>query len=255
MINTKSLGIFAGIGFAISFLTGIISKNAFFSVLIKAFVFSIVFAVIAYLISFLFNKFLSDGSSVPDSVVESEHADNHKPVGGIVDVSITDENLEEEEHGPKFFVENNRQSFGAESLSERKNVNLQNNAPKVEIRNDSLNTEKKQIEAEEIVDSSDKSSFKPISLTQTNTNVRSNDVGVEEVIENTSESIDELPDIGNLSIDKKNNEIDDIISDSEFASEGEIPSRAPVFPDGQVADGQDANVMAQAIRTLLSKDN
>lgn len=69
------------------------------------------------------------------------------------------------------------------------------------------------------------------------------------------DEIDELPDISgiDLSAPKFGNDGidgDDIIEDSEFASEGAPSASAAAGSTG----GQDINTMAQAIRTLLAKD-
>ena len=66
--------------------------------------------------------------------------------------------------------------------------------------------------------------------------------------------VDSLPDIEDLDTGKKDGEIGDIINDSEFATSGKSSGGAQ-FPDGQTASTQNADVMAQAIRTILSKDN
>ena len=70
-MNVKLIGGAAGSGFALSFLTGIISGNAVTTVLVKAVIFALIFAVLAALISFLFDKFLADasGSSVSSGSV------------------------------------------------------------------------------------------------------------------------------------------------------------------------------------------
>lgn len=62
--------------------------------------------------------------------------------------------------------------------------------------------------------------------------------------------IDDLPDIGGLDISSSSSN-DDIIEDTDFASEGASPSSVAASDNG----GQNVDTMAQAIRTMLAKDN
>lgn len=70
-----------------------------------------------------------------------------------------------------------------------------------------------------------------------------------------SEDIDELPDIGGIDFSSNPSSLDSssdsVIEDSEFATEGSPRPSAAAADTG----GQNIDTMAQAIRTLLAKDN
>ena len=57
-----------------------------------------------------------------------------------------------------------------------------------------------------------------------------------------------------MSDDVKNNSSGDIINDSDFASSSGNDFGGAVFSDGTESGSQNADVMAQAVRTLLEKD-
>ena len=54
---------------------------------------------------------------------------------------------------------------------------------------------------------------------------------------------------------EKSDGVNDIISDSDFATRGSSSSLGASFPNGTEASAANADVMAQAIRTLLKKDD
>lgn len=69
------------------------------------------------------------------------------------------------------------------------------------------------------------------------------------------EELDELPDIADLGGNPAAAE-EEVIEDSEFAEEGGIKmKRQTELPDGKVADVKDAPIMAEAIRTVLKKED
>ena len=66
------------------------------------------------------------------------------------------------------------------------------------------------------------------------------------------DSIDEFPDMENSVSPLK----DGVVTDSDFASDGKPKGRLSdtVFPDGSMAESKDTGLMAEAIRTILKKE-
>ena len=275
MINVKSVSISAATGFILSFLVGIICRNAFLSVLLRAFISALVFSAVAAGSSFLYSKFLSaDGvPSEPSSRPQSR-------TSGQVDLVIDDDPLEEEENGPKFFVENNRSALQSdakpsapekvdpdedvtEEIAEEaagasdlapvepvESVVSSSAAPvnPVPVAEPEITAPPKAMDA---VPKND-AAFTPVNLAASAPQVSASPEGAP--ADEQLPEVDSLPDIEDLDTGKKDGEIGDIINDSEFATSGKSSGGAQ-FPDGQTASTQNADVMAQAIRTILSKDN
>ena len=275
MINVKSVSISAATGFILSFLVGIICRNAFLSVLLRAFISALVFSAVAAGSSFLYSKFLSQ-----DGVTSEPSSKPQSRTSGQVDLVIDDDPLEEEENGPKFFVENNRsalQSDAKPSAAEKvdpdedvteeiaeeaasvsdstpvepvESVASSSGAPvnPVPVSEPEVTAPPKAMDA---VPKND-AAFTPVNLAASAPQVSSSPEGAP--AEEQLPEVDSLPDIEDLDTGKKDGEIGDIINDSEFATSGKSSGGAQ-FPDGQTASTQNADVMAQAIRTILSKDN
>ena len=272
MINVKSVSISAATGFILSFLVGIICRNAFLSVLLRAFISALVFSAVAAGSSFLYSKFLSQ-----DGVPSEPSSRPQSRTSGQVDLVIDDDPLEEEENGPKFFVENNRsalQSDAKPSAAEKVDpdedvteeiaeeaaavsdstpvepVTPSSSAPvnPVTVAEPEVTAPPKAMDA---VPKND-AAFTPVNLAASAPQVSSSPEGGP--ADEQLPEVDSLPDIEDLDTGKKDGEIGDIINDSEFATSGKS-SGGTQFPDGQTASTQNADVMAQAIRTILSKDN
>ena len=285
-MNGKAIGVAAGLGLTLSFLTGIISKNAFLTVFRNALLFAFIFAVLAAGISFLFEKFLSEGTGQSFTLDLQPKSQKSR---GNVDIVISDDNLEEEDDGPKFFVENNRQGLSQKNYdAEIQNLNsdvsakTENNSSvndiseqkNIDLQTDSSLTEPKELDSPSQLSElqEETKQFVPASVEnvaggqgeQAVASVISQDVPVNagdgsNKVNNFAdgsniESIDSLPDIGEFSEDKKNDSVGDIINDSDFATKGSSASSSTVLPNGTEASSANADVMAQAIRTLLKKD-
>lgn len=285
-MNGKAIGVAAGLGLTLSFLTGIISKNAFLTVFRNALLFAFIFAVLAAGISFLFEKFLSDGTGQSFTLDLQPKSQKSR---GNVDIVISDDNLEEEDDGPKFFVENNRQGLSQknddaeiQNLNSDVSAKTENNSSvndiseqkNIDLQNDSSLTEPKELDSPSQLSElqGETKQFVPASVEnvaggqgeQAVSSVISQDVPVNagdgsNKVNNFAdgsniESIDSLPDIGEFSEDKKNDSVGDIINDSDFATKGSSASSSTVLPNGTEASSANADVMAQAIRTLLKKD-
>lgn len=262
MINQKAIGGFAACGFFLSFLTGIISKNAFLIILLRSFLFAVIFCVLAAGISFLFNKFLADETSLSENSADSSNSKIQK-TGENVNIVVGDDNFEDDDTAPKFFVENNKETFqndeAAGSVTKSQAADLNAESRVAEKPSDS-----------QINSTSEKTSFEPVNLAQMQNVERNNsEVQRQEIPSNKGDSsnkvnsfadgsaidnIDELPDIEDISDSVKNNSNSDIIGDSDFATSGGNGTSGTVFPDGTQANSANASLIAQAIRTALKRD-
>ena len=263
MINFKSVGISAGIGFVLSFLTGIISRNAFGTVLVRALIFALVFAGMAAGISFLYKMFLSDsGESLSGET--SGSASTTPVTGSKVDIVVSDENIEDDDSGPKFHVENNRQG-----LSENPGGAASYEKAPAQTKIQELNG----LSAESVEDvppQEASQSFKPVSLGNSEQIPAMDAINPSNPAHRTEgdkpqtagngainsvDNLQELPEIGDFTDNKQNDE-SDVISDSDFAkSSSSSGGSSALFPDGTNAESKNTDIMAQAIRTLLSSDN
>lgn len=268
MVDPKKLSSFAAVGFVLSFLFGLFSGVGFLHILLRAVIFAVVFAALSILISFLEEKFLS----LPQDLSISEGDAPARPVsGGSVNITIDDDSLPDDDQGPQFTVSENRPSLGSEQLrsdvqrapvqaprpSQTKSEDLESarpmpsEAPSAPSAEESV-SESSVSSAMQSSASQDTPSFQPVNLAQSTQSPAP---------QNESEGgqlkeLSDLPDIGSVSADSPVPAASsEVISDSEFASEGAPVSPAKSFADGSSITTQNASVMAQAIRTILAKEN
>lgn len=278
MMNKKIIGFAAVCGFVLSFLTGMIAKNPVLAILLRSLIFAAVFSVLSFAVSFLFSKFLADDSKgvsfEPDSPQNSPQSKQQK-TGDNVNIVITDEGLEDDESSPKFFVENNRPGLsGNDSKKFQQEEKKQDPSAEKSLAEEKPSSETKN-SASEAKKESQKAEFVPAGLEnlgKANSNPQNsseNSILKKDIPSNAGDSenkvnafadgssienIDELPEIEDLSDDVKNNSSGDIINDSDFASSSGNGFGGAVFSGGTESGSQNADVMAQAVRTLLEKD-
>src|SRR5574344_863315 len=106
MINPKFVCISAAVGFVQS--------------LLRAVIFAAVFALIAVAVTYLYSKFLSDvqTDSAPSAAPDAEEPKAQK-TGGIVDITLDEGSLPDDDQGPQFYVGNNRAALGSEDLTDK----------------------------------------------------------------------------------------------------------------------------------------
>ncbi|WP_027727447.1 hypothetical protein [Treponema sp. C6A8] len=94
---------FAAFGFVLSLLFGFTSHAAFFILLIRALIIALVFAGIGFGFYFVADKFLMDDT---DSMDVSDNVSVSNPqVGSKVDLYVHDEELDADENGNTYFVD------------------------------------------------------------------------------------------------------------------------------------------------------
>lgn len=232
MIKPKSIIICVCIGFVLSFVVGLLAGVSFGVILLRALIFGIVFGVLGFGIGVVGRRFLSD-----DLDLEGGDSPAVPRQGSIVDLSIGDEPLEEDEDGPDFYVRSDVPSHGAgrgKKSDSAEAVSSGAPAPDEEAK-----------PAADTPESSGQGQFKPISL------------GVPEqdsasVPQEDSDEGDVLPEIGDIPIDS----FDD---GEETASRGMDLAIGNGMETSQGRGGMDvtsdSHTIAQAIRTVLARDS
>lgn len=284
MDKIKGIAIPASVGFVLSFLISIISTHRFGRSLLRAILMGIFFALVAFGIRFLIEQFLSDesfessGSSSGTSVTEEK--------GSLVDITISDEKLKDDDKGPEFCVANSRKNSKpgeVEKKTEPVNELMPNEEKKPFVNTmDSIpvaNSKAGANNAVAVTDNSKKDSFEPVDLSVSFKNNGQNvktltaeeqmaeankqsaeasagSLKVESLTSTDGGDLDELPDIGGLSpLTKAQSAENGIISSSEFSTAGqELSDVLQSSSKGSQASSHDSDTMAKAIRTLLAKD-
>ncbi|WP_407400865.1 hypothetical protein [Treponema sp.] len=268
MFKVKNIATAAICGFVLSFLISIISTHKAGVSLLRGVIFALVFAALAFAIDFLNSRFLDvDGGIGVDSgddVSRKASAGAGTGSGSIVNITIDDENLTEDDQAPAFDVSSGRQvfSYRPESRPQEKTVPpaVQPQAPA-----SSSGALAENAPVEEAPATADGAQFKPMELGKP--------IESGEVVKNDSpqsqesasakkssgvKEIDALPDIGEFSAQDNdvgdNGSVAPVISDSEFAQSGDMKASAAMTEGGDMMK-QDSKIIASAIRTLLKKED
>lgn len=245
MIKPKSIIISVCVGFALSFIIGLIASVSFGVVLLRAIIFAVLFGVLGFGVGIVFKRFLLDSSDLDGS---SESVGVSKQ-GSVVDLSVGDEPLVEDENGPDFYV--------------RKDVSQQNTGGNVSVA-----PEKSSVSSGEVIQPEEKKpvevsssepapvQFQPISLGGVPLGSLSEETSVSGSTtvgsSNDDKAGDVLPEIGDISITSTEN-------DEGFSSGGmdlAIGNGMETSQGRGVADtSSDPHTIAQAIRTVLARDS
>ena len=247
MKGIKLLVISASSGFILSFLFGLFSHTSIISVLLKAVLFAVIFGILGFLINLAVNKFLIDDLQNSSDLTNSDSTENEvasgneSKTGQMVDITIQDEELEKGESDNHFVVGN------AHSMLKDSDID------KSEL-SDQTEKNKNQMEAE-------KQGFVPLTNFENVKNVSEKEAVSPESIPNNSaskmnfnsESIDTLPDIGDLAIESETesdnkSDDDEMENDSDYVPLGNKKSE-------NAAEVKDAALIAKAISSVLSGEN
>lgn len=247
MKGIKLLVISAASGFVLSFLFGLFSHTSIISILLKAILFAVIFGILGFLINLAVNKFLIDESQNSSGFADSDSAANevssvNEPkTGQMVDITIQDEELEKGE-SENHFVVGNAHSMLKDSDVEKSGLSEQ--------------TEKNRNQQE-----AEKKGFVPLTNFENLKNVSGKEaVSPESIPERSasktnfdSESIDTLPDIGDLGFESETesengSDDDEMENDSDYVPLGNKKSE-------NSTEVKDAALIAKAISSVLSGEN
>lgn len=287
MKNVKFIIGFSVFGFFLSFVSGIVSHSAPFGlILLHAVIFAIVFALLAVGLHFVFEKVLDiDYQPEPaaSSFASSGSSEKHS-----VDFYVEDEELPSDENEARFFVGNNHQmlteadingtaeektssghSFQQSPVSDVAEMSaVEENKASV-----SADTAPHNSAADDIaLQNKNSAGFVPVALGETPRSISGTEAKSFDEIKNDEQQDDSSDSEDAPKSVQDGEDVLDVLPDLEQLSEvggsgvslsesgtaddedGFIPSSSGKSAD-EIAEGQDAAVMAKAISTLLAKDN
>lgn len=263
-VNFKLCSLTAAVAFVLSFFTALISGAGFGTSLLRGIIIALCFGALSVGISFVYEKFLDDSSS--DGTSSESTSESAPVIGNKVDITIEDEELQEEDDTPKFVLTGQNQMLNKDDLNGKPvSVDNINEAPpvrpSVSPESDTSVSSKGSTQSVSQTAGAESSTpaFKPVTLG------KSADLETDELpaIENTlgdgsflksggeddsEDTLDVLPDMG-----AGTKAAEQTVTDSEFAVGGKTTSRLneAMFPDGSMAESKDAVLMAEALRTVL----
>jgi hypothetical protein len=252
MKNIKFITVFAACGFLLSFAAGLFSHSGVGHIILMAVIFAAVFGGLAFLIQFLMEGILRIDAQTSPAAPDVEPELSTKK-GGLVDIVVKDEDLPSEENSPQFFVGSNHQMLTKSDYSPA-DREPEKPAEKIDMINEPdiipLAAGKKEFKE------GNDDGFVPVPLQKTAENIsgREDWTGEQQLGPAYSnndldhledDSLDELPELQDL---KTSESDENVIKDSDFSKAG---NKKEAKGDSAV---QDAQLMAKAISTVLSKD-
>lgn len=260
MFNPKLICIACAVSFVLSFLVGLAAGVSMGFVILRAFIAAVCFGLLASAVYVVYTRFLDseiEAAIKPDSDVQP---------GSTVNITVSDEVLQDEENAPEFYVVNPEMASRVEEAAEpaprgiftdgaeaerggeskaRTAVEPGNASapePKVRTAADSKRKPEPKLRSAEAEAPDMQSSFKPVSLASVAAAEKPQ--AVEE--EDSADAMDELPDMNSFISGA------DDAEDMEAAAS--IPSGSDTVMDHTGIDTSDAQVLAQTVRTILSKE-
>ena len=262
-VNFKMCSFTAAIAFVLSFFIALISGAGFGISLLRAIILAVCFGALSVGISFVYDKFLNEKSY--DASSTESTSDSAPTIGNKVDITIDDEELQEDDETPKFVLTGQNQMLSSDDLKSKPmqvdNINEESGHGSGYSKTQTASSSAVSSSVSSKPSSSDSPApaFKPVSLGQ------SSELETDELpaIENTlgdgsflrqdseqysEDLLDVLPDMGTGT-----KAAEQTVTDSEFAVGGKTTSRLneAMFPDGTMAESKDAVLMAEALRTVL----
>lgn len=262
-VNFKMCSFTAAAAFVLSFFIALISGAGFGISLLRAIILAVCFGALSVGISFVYDKFLNEKSY--DASSTESTSDSAPTIGNKVDITIDDEELQEDDETPKFVLTGQNQMLSSDDLKSKPmqvdNINEESGHGSVYSKTQTASSSAVSSSVSSKPSSSDSPApaFKPVSLGQ------SSELETDELpaIENTlgdgsflrqdseqysEDLLDVLPDMG-----AGTKAAEQTVTDSEFAVGGKTTSRLneAMFPDGTMAESKDAVLMAEALRTVL----
>ncbi len=235
MFNSKVIVAAAVVGFLLSFFTGLFSGVGFAFVLLRAIIFAVVLALLASGIMIVFERFLDIGSA------ETTSYPTEVNVGSMVDVTVGVDDLPEEDSAPGFYVDTN-----LTSKSSKENVAVSDSSTVSAIATNSVSSSTNETLVSGVEDvnkqkvNESKSSHSPV-----------------EESGFVKSDIQSMTSSSNYNYDKgsSDDELDDLPNFNSVVKDVTTENSSYKDSSSTIDMGvQDAEVMAQAIRTILSKD-
>ena len=269
MKTVKIVAGFAGSGFLLSLISGLVSGAGFGRSLLMALLFAVIFSAVGFFVQLAFDKLLEIDTSLSISDTESsqtptDHSKNvHK-----VDITIEDEELPSDENAPKFVVGHGHSMLTAQDMASKSDSNPVPSAEQEMARMNAVAAAAVDSQSPRFMPEEQKNAgFTPMPLVETPTNLSGKEAKTfDEVrsaqnkallsghapVENPDETLDTLPDLSALETAPQasiGGDAGEIIVNSDFAQTSSVRKEQPVQETG------DAQIMAKAISTLLAKES
>jgi len=227
MFNPKLIAIAAVCGLLLSFLSGVFSGVNFGVVLLRSFISALIAGGIAAGVGVLYKKFLEQTS---DSL--SAGSENLSSPGSVVDITLGDDDLQDDDSGPGFYVDPMAQKKTLSESHMTQEINT------LEGSEDGMLG----VAYEGVMPSSEQNSVSEHAKA-----ADSGSPAQHKTVEKGSldDELDELPDITALSREMTSSDEDMTPLRGHSAMHDELKAEPKAH---------DANLMAQAIRTILTKD-
>ena len=220
MFNSKMVVAAACVGFLLSFFTGLFSGIGFGLVLLRAIIFAVLLAGLFIVIKIVFERFLDLGE------FENNSTPNNVGVGTMVDVTVGDDELTEEDSAPGFYVDAKLSPKTTEEKISKENEN------NIIVPTESLESTT-QNKVEDEIPSVQNNGFVKSDI-QSMTSTRN----ISDVDETSDEDLDDLP------------EFNSGTKNTSSFGDSSLKGGTSFMDTGT----QDAENIAKAIRTILSKD-
>ncbi len=240
----KTNFIWAAIGFVLSFFIGLLAHVTLLRIILRACLFAIVFFLVFLLINYLYKHYLTVNVYTEE---ESSAFKPEKTTGNIVDISLKDTEISDSPGGPQFPIDNIHKIITDEDISQKEPDNIK--IPKKE--ENKSDKSKKDLEKlsesrvpDNLVENNNYSEFSSQTDNKTVSAISNNQKQL-----STEENIDDLPDIENL-VQTNPDSVTDVIEDSNFSTFDSTEQNIGTEKQGS----KDTALMAQAIRTMLKKD-
>lgn len=268
MFSVKNASVSAAAGFVLSFLISIISTGKPLVSFVRGIIFAAVFAGLSCAVDFVSGKFLDQGGKSLEAGDEAEK----KPAartGSVVNITIDDEDLTEEEQAPAFDISANANRTYALTPAE-KNSALSAEIPQGSAVQEPVSAPEKEAEAAAAPAPAETKNEEPVSVQPESPAPAADSVKKEELPAKSEaadkkaqaqaehiaqvQEIDSLPDIGALSENAESESSGSIISSSDFAQAEDVPPESSPPSGSPDSLDHDTKTIASAIRTLLKKD-
>ena len=278
MKNLKFIAGFSIFGFLLSIFSSLKNvSRSFGGRFFIALCFALGFGILAAAIMFVTQKFvLAENTADISDSGNSSGKNPHNSVSGSqpVDIVVQDEDLPSEDGGPQFYVGENHQMLNDEDLQDMKKVSEpeeteSSGSSELRQKKEAENISETAAQIKKENSSSVNAGFVPLNFAENPSNISSvesksvNDVKSSPESddssasdENNSETLDVLPDLEALSeaVPAAGSESSGFSENSDFSENKNTVSASSGDSSKEKSSGQDAELMAKAISTLLSKD-
>lgn len=278
MKNLKFIAGFSIFGFLLSIFSSLKNvSRSFGGRFFIALCFGLGFGILAAAIMFVTQKFVlaENTADISDSGNSSEKNPRNSVSGSQpVDIVVQDEDLPSEDGGPQFYVGENHQMLNDEDLQDMKKVSEpeeteSSGSSELRQKKEAENISETAAQIKKENSSSVNAGFVPLNFAENPSNISSvesksvNDVKSSPESddssasdENNSETLDVLPDLEALSeaVPAAGSESSGFSENSDFSENKNTVSASSGDSSKEKSSGQDAELMAKAISTLLSKD-